>query len=161
MNSPKANLSEKEKKVLQVLLQGLPLVPRPYKEIAKKIGLTEEEVLQIIQSLKEKKVIRRFGATLRHNLSGYEGNAMVAWFVPEERVEEVGKILANKPFVSHCYVRETYPEWPYNLYTMCHARTREELDQIIKETAQELNLTEYQVLYTLREIMRKHAHYHL
>lgn len=152
-------LSSLEKKVLNVLIEGIPLVERPYEEIAKRLGVSQEEVLSAIKGLLEKKVIRRLGATIRHNLAGYEGNAMVAWMVPEERLDEVGKWFSEKSFVSHCYVRETYPEWPYNFYTMCHARTREELKKLIEESAKELNLSNYEILFTVKEIRRKHAQY--
>jgi len=154
-------LSEIEKKVLEALIEGIPLVERPYEEIGKRLGLSEEEVISAIKGLLEKGIIRRLGATLRHNLAGYEGNAMVAWKVEEDRVEEVGRWFAEMPFVSHCYVRKTYDDFPYNLYTMCHAKTKEELERLIREAAQRLNLSEYQVLFTMREIRRKHAQYEL
>lgn len=153
------NLTDKEKKVLKALIEGLPLVEKPYEILAQKLNLTQEEVLRAIKSLLEKKIIRRLGATLRHNLVGYEGNAMVAWLVPEERLDEVGEYFSKKPFVSHCYVRKTYPDWPYNLYTMCHAKNREELIKYLEEASRELNLKEYQILFTLKEITRKHAQY--
>lgn len=153
------NLSILEKKVLKILIEGLPLVERPYEEIAKSLGVSQEEVISTIKGLLEKKIIRRLGATIRHNLAGYEGNAMVAWKVPEERIEEVGRWFSEKPFVSHCYVRKTYPDWPYNLYTMCHAKSKEELKTLIEEASRELNLKEYEILYTVKEIGRKHAQY--
>ncbi|MCS7149592.1 MAG: Lrp/AsnC family transcriptional regulator [Caldimicrobium sp.] len=156
---PKPSLSENEKKILLALIEGFPLVSRPFAEIARNLNLDEEEVIKVVQNLLNKGVIRRLGATIRHNLAGYKGNAMVAWIVPEERLEEVGRILAQRPFVSHCYVRKTYPHWPYNLYTMCHAKTKEELVEIIKSCSQELNLPQYEMLFTVREIRRKHAQY--
>ncbi len=153
-------LHKKEKEVLEELINhGLPLVERPYLTIGQKLNLSEEEVIETIKSLLEKKIIRRFGATIRHNLVGYEGNAMVAFQVEEERVDEVGKKLAEKPFVSHCYLRKTYPDWPYNLYAMCHSKTREELLNLIKEVSQELNLPKYEILFTQKEIVRKYAQY--
>lgn len=155
------NLTEPEKKVLQALIQGLPLVERPFAKISEELKIPEEEVLSIVQSLLERKIIRRLGATLRHNLTGYAGNAMVAWIVPEDRMEEVGLILAQKPFISHCYVRKTYPDWPYNFYTMCHAKSREKLLELIEELSKELNLRDYEVLFTLREVRRKHAQYRM
>jgi len=154
-------LSEVEKRVLEVLIEGIPLVERPYEEIGKRLGFSEEEVISAIKGLLEKGVIRRLGATLRHNLAGYEGNAMVAWKVEEDRVEEVGRWFAERPFVSHCYVRKTYEDFPYNLYTMCHAKTKEELESLIRDAAERLNLSEYQILFTVKEIRRKHAQYRM
>ncbi len=152
-------INEQEKKVLQALIKGLPLVERPFAEIARELNIKEEEVFSCIQALLDKRIIRRLGATIRHNLAGYEGNAMVAWLVPEERIDEVGQILSQKSFISHCYVRKTYPDWPYNFYTMCHAKSREELLELIKALSEELNLEAYEILFTLREIRRKHAQY--
>lgn len=154
-------LSEIEKKVLKALINGLPLVEKPYETIAKQLNLREEEVISTIKNLKEKKVIRRLGATLRHNLVGYQGNALVAWLVPEERIEEVGKYFAKKNYVSHCYVRKTYTDWPYNFYTMCHAKNKEDLIKLIEIAQRELKLTKYEILFTVKELTRKHAQYNM
>lgn len=152
-------LTTTEKKVLLALIEGIPITSRPFLEIANRCGLSEEEVIDITKKLQDKGIIRRLGATLRHNLAGYEGNAMVVWQVPESRIIEVGKTLAQKHFISHCYVRKSYPEWPYNLYTMCHAKTKEELLNLIEKCAEEVNLFHYQILFTKREIRRKYAQY--
>ncbi|NPA39142.1 MAG: Lrp/AsnC family transcriptional regulator [Thermodesulfobacteria bacterium] len=148
-------LSEKEKQVLRELVKGLSFCKTPFKEVAEKLNLSEEEVIEITKSLLKRRVIRRLGITLRHNLAGIEGNAMVAWFVPEERVEEVGNFFAEKDFVSHVYTRKTYPEWKYNLYTMIHQKDREKLLNLVKKLSEELNLPEYQVLFTQKEVVRK------
>jgi len=154
-------LSEKEKKVLKSLIEGIPLSKRPFYTIAQKIGLKEEEVLKITKELLEKKIIRRIGITLRHNLAGVEGNAMVAWKAPEEKIEEIGKYLASFSYISHCYIRKTYEDWNYNLYTMIHGKDREEVEKRIKEISEKFNLKEYQILFTKEEIARKHAKYEL
>ena len=154
-------LSEKEKKVLKSLIEGIPLSKRPFYTIAQKIGLKEEEVLKITKELFEKKVIRRIGITLRHNLAGVKGNAMVAWKAPEEKIEKIGKRLASVSYISHCYIRKTYEDWNYNLYTMLHGKDREEVEKRIKEISEKFNLKEYQILFTKEEIVRKHAKYEL
>ena len=156
-----AKLSEKEKKVLKALIEGIPLTPQPFKEIAEKISLSEEEVIEITKKLLEKKIIRRLGATIRHNLIGYSSNALVAWKIPEEEIDKIGKFLAKKPFISHCYVRKPLVDWPYNLYTMFHAKDEESLLKLIHEVAQEINCKNYEILITEKEIERKHAEYQL
>ena len=154
-------LSKKEKEVLKSLIEGIPLSKRPFHTIAQKLGLKEEEVLEITKKLLEKGIIRRIGITLRHNLAGVEGNAMVAWKVPEEKIEEIGKYLASFSYISRCYIRKTYEDWNYNLYTMIHGKDREEVEKRIKEISEKFNLKEYQVLFTKEEIARKHAKYEL
>ncbi len=154
-------LGKKERKVLQCLIEGIPISKYPFREIAEKIGLREEEVLKITKDLLEKKIIRRIGITLRHNLAGIEGNAMVAWRLPEEKEEELGRYLAKLDYVSHCYIRKTYEDWNYNLYTMIHGKDRKEVERKIKEISDKFGLKEYQILFTKKEIVRKHAGYEL
>lgn len=152
-------LSPLEKKLVVLLSEGLPLEPRPYLYLAERLGVSEEEVLEGIKKLLEKKIIRRFGATVRHDRSGYKGNVMVAWVVPEERIEEVGRILAQKPFITHCYVRRTAPDWPYNFYTMLHAEDEEACKRLVHSLSQELSLPEYELLFTEKEIVRRTRRY--
>ena len=152
-------LTELEKRLVDLLSEGLPLVERPYLALAERLGVSEEEVLSAIRGLLEKKVIRRLGAIIRHNLSGYEGNVMVAWRVPVERVEEVGQTLAAKPFITHCYLRRTYPDWPYNLYTMVHAESEEACRRLVEKLSRELDLPDYEMLFTEKEIVRRTRKY--
>ncbi len=152
-------LSELEKRLVDLLAEGLPLVERPYLALAERLGVSEEEVISAIRGLLEKGVIRRLGATIRHNLSGYEGNVMVAWRVPAERVEEVGERLASQPFITHCYLRRTYPDWPYNLYTMVHAESEEACRKLVEKLSRELDLPDYEMLFTEKEIVRRTRKY--
>ncbi len=154
-------LSPKEKAVLKALVKGIPLVPEPFKLIAKNLSLPEKEVLETIQALLNKKIIRRLGATIRHNKAGYSANALVAWRVPEDKVEEVGDLLSQKSFISHCYLRPPLPDWNYNIYTMFHAKDKQSLLELIKAVAEEIEIDTYEVLFTEKEIIRKHAIYRL
>ena len=119
-------LTDLEKRVILALQRDLEVEPRPFQELAALLGLGEETVLAAIRSLMEKGYIRRFGATLRHQKSGFEANALVAWKVPEADLQRVGQEMAAQRVVSHCYSRRLAPAWPYNLYTMVHGRSREE-----------------------------------
>ena len=71
--------------------------------------------------------MRRFGATVRHRNMGYSHNGMTVWNIPDNAVEAVGRAFAELRFVSHCYERPRHPDWPYNLYAMCHARGEQDL----------------------------------
>ncbi len=98
-----ASLTDLEKKVIALLQTDIPVCRRPYLEMAERIGITEEEFIKILSGLNDRNMIRRFGATLKHQKSGFKANAMVAWKVPEERVEEVGNIMASFHEITHCY----------------------------------------------------------
>lgn len=144
-------LSELDKKIIRTLQGEFPLVAEPYKEMAETIGISEELFLERVQALEEQKKIRKMGAVLRHREVGFKANVLVAWVVPQERLDEVALQMASHPAVTHCYDRTTAPGWPYNLYTMVHGRSREECEAIARELGEENGVTERTMLYSKRE----------
>ncbi|OIN99765.1 MAG: AsnC family protein [Desulfovibrionaceae bacterium CG1_02_65_16] len=152
--------TETEKRILALVGADLPDSPTPYADIAVQAGCAEEDVLALIARLKEQKVIRRFGATLRHQKAGYGHNAMVAWRVddPDEALR-VGEIMANRPEVSHCYVRRTCPQWRYNLYTMIHGKNPGDTALVVEAIKNETGVTDHQVLASLRELKKTSMRY--
>lgn len=106
---------------------GLPLTPRPYHAIAEQLGLSADEVMARMQAMMQAGVIRRIGVVPNHYALGYTANGMTVWDVADEQVEALGEAVGRLPFVSHCYRRPRHlPLWPYNLFAMVHARTREQ-----------------------------------
>ena len=80
---------------------------------------------------------------------------MVAWIVERERVEEVGTKASEHDHVSHCYYRPSSAEdWPYELYTMVHARSNEECTKVIEELRAMTGLGDYLVLTSIRELKK-------
>ena len=120
---------------------GLALVQRPYAELAAKAGMSETEARQRLQRLVELGVIRRLGVVVRHRELGYTANAMVVWDVPDEKVEEVGRLLGAQSSVTLCYRRpRVLPEWRYNLFSMVHGRNRQAVLAEIERLRAELGL---------------------
>jgi len=152
-------LSDLEKKVILALQRDLEIKPRPFKDLADQLGLEEEELLSTIQGLMARGYIRRFGATLRHQKSGYEANALVAWAIPEARLQAIGQKLAAQRAVTHCYARTPAPSWPYNLYTMIHGRTREDCVNIAARMAAEIGIEDYEMLFSETELKKTTMRY--
>ena len=152
-------LTELEKKVIASIQGDIPIVERPYAELSRKLGISEQLMLDTLRSLCRRGVIRRFGATLRHQKSGYGANAMTAWRVDEARVEEVGRIMASFREVSHCYRRDPTSQWPYNLYTMIHAATEEDCRQVARRIARETGVEDYTLLFSRRELKKTSMQY--
>jgi DNA-binding Lrp family transcriptional regulator len=75
--SGKRELTALEKKIIHELQQDLPVTSRPFVEVAEKVGISETQLLEKIREFVANGTIRRFGATLRHQRSGFEANAMV------------------------------------------------------------------------------------
>ena len=145
------NLTQLDKEIIKVLQCDFPLCEEPYKFLAEKVGISEEEFLIHVKNFVEEKKIRKMGAVLRHREAGFKANALCAWEVPTEKMDEVAKIMSENPAVSHCYDRTTAPDWNYNLYTMIHAKTRQEFDKIIAELANHTGIKDFQILYSKKE----------
>ncbi len=142
-----------DRELVQNLTVGLPLVPEPFKQIAVPLDRSEGDVIERLQVLTAAGIVPRIGVIVRHRAIGWRSNAMVVWDVPPSDVDRAGSVLAGVPGINLCYRRTRHEnEWPYNLYCMVHAKTREDaLDNLIK--AQELaGLGAYprQVLFSLR-----------
>ncbi|WP_315436458.1 AsnC family transcriptional regulator [uncultured Selenomonas sp.] len=144
-------LSELDRKIVRLLQGEFPLVAEPYKVLAAEIGITEEQLLARIAAMREEKKIRKIGAVLRHREVGFTANCLCVWNVPDERVDEVARRMAEHPRVSHCYDRNREADWQYNLYTMIHGYSREECEAIAAELADATGIDDRRMLYTKKE----------
>lgn len=152
--------SEVEERILAHAGGNLSNSATPYADVAEKAGTDEATVIELLSRLKNDKVIRRFGATLRHQKAGYGANAMVAWCVKEEEnPEKIGETMALRPEISHCYIRKTYPQWKYNLYTMIHGKTLDDCKKVIKELISETGVADYCILRSLKELKKTSMKY--
>jgi DNA-binding Lrp family transcriptional regulator len=141
--------------ILAALEDGLPLVPEPFAEIGKRLGLSAEEVLARTQKLHAAGVIRRFRARINQRKLGISANALVAWRCDKKPAEKTGAILASFPSVTHCYERRPVPgRWEYSLYTVHHGRSREAVEDEIRKLAGAAGLSDYLVLFSTEEFKR-------
>ena len=147
-------LTELEKKIIASIQEDMAVTARPYLEISQKLGISEETLLETLKHLCARGVIRRFGATLRHQQTGYSANAMVAWQVNEDRIDNVGEKMAAFQQVSHCYRRNPTESWPYNLYTMVHANDESACREIARKMAAAAAVDSYTLLFSREELKK-------
>ena len=152
-------LTDLEKKIIALLQTDIPVVKRPFLEMAQQIGITEDEFLSVLKNLNDQGIIRRFGATLKHQKSGFKANAMVAWKVDEDRVEKIGNIMATFQEITHCYRRNPTPDWKYNLYTMVHAADEDECYAIVKNISKAVGEDDYTLLFSRKELKKTSMKY--
>ncbi|RJQ51982.1 MAG: Lrp/AsnC family transcriptional regulator [Actinobacteria bacterium] len=152
-------LDDREKELVRELQDDMPLVDRPYAETGERAGMSEDAVIETIEGWKSEGTIRRVGAILTHRNAGITANAMAVWRVPEEHAEEVGRTMAAFEQVSHCYQRPSSDEWPYNLYTMIHGRTREECEEVATTISEAVGVEDYRLLFTERELKKSSMKY--
>lgn len=148
-----------EIEVIRELQEDMPLVPEPFRPMAERLGVTQQEIFDVADSFRERGVMRRFSAVLHHRKAGFKSNAMVVWKVPSERAEEVGREMARSKWVTHCYERPTFPEFPFSHYTMIHATTQEQCEQVAKDISEATGIDEFQLLYSTREYKKTRVRY--
>ncbi|MCP4471645.1 MAG: Lrp/AsnC family transcriptional regulator [Gammaproteobacteria bacterium] len=151
-----------KKALIEVLSEGLPLVKRPYAEIATRLNCSEAEVIDGITEITARGDLKRFGVVVRHRKLGYRANGMVVWDVPDARAAELGHCIGQYSFVTLCYQRpRRLPEWRYNLFSMIHGQDREAVvDQvafIVKQCG--LQGIEHEILFSKRCFKQRGACY--
>ena len=97
--------------------------------------------------------IRRFGAIVSHYKLGFSHNALVAW-EKKDLAPALAKRLKAKEYISHIYLRRSTRLWPYGLYTMIHAKSKEDLDSFIRELSTLMNGCKHKVMDTVREFKK-------
>jgi siroheme decarboxylase len=140
--------------VIRALQGDMPVVPEPYAPAAEEIGIPVKKLLDHLESMKERKALRRVAAILFHRRAGFSANGMGVWKVPEERVMELAPRMAAFRGISHCYQRPTYADWPYSVFTMAHGRSKEECDAILDSIAAETGIEERRTLYSSTEFKK-------
>ena len=129
----------------------MPAVSEPFAPAAERLGVEQEEVFARLESLRERKALRRVAAILFHRRAGFSANGMGVWTVPPDRVVELGRQMAATRGISHCYERPTYADWPYALFTMAHGRSKEECDAILDSISAATGIRERATLYSSTE----------
>ncbi len=135
--------------------KDLPITEEPYADACAALGLSIEDVAAHAERMKAAGALRRVSAVFRHQSAGFTFNAMGVWAVPQDEVAETGRRMAEFKAVSHCYLRPTYPEWPYTIFTMVHGRSKEEafgkIQAIADEVAQGID---HAILYSTKEFKK-------
>lgn len=152
-------IDDLDKKLIRELQNELCLVSKPFTLAAENIGINTHELIQRANKHIELSLMRRFCASLRHAQAGIKLNAMIVWQVESQLVEKIGNDFALQSFVSHCYERFSMPKWPYNIYTMVHARENHELNANIETLREISNLKTNKILETVKEFKKSRVKY--
>jgi siroheme decarboxylase len=146
--------------LVRALQNDLLLVAEPFAALGVPFGLDGLALLDAAQRFRRSGVMRRYGATLRHRVAGFEANAMVCWEVAAGSIEVAGQAAAEHQAVSHCYERPAYPpDWPFQLFTMLHARTPAELASAVDDLRAAIRPARYAVLDTIEEYKKVRLRY--
>ncbi len=151
-------LTETEIKIAKYIQGDIPLIKRPFRAIGKESGIGEEKVIEAINDLIKRGIIRKFGAVIRHQKAGFIQNAMVIWAVPRQRCEAVGNILASFKEITHCYERTPPFEKRYTIFTMIHLQ-KNDRKELIQKLSTAIDIRDFKVLISEEEFKKSSMEY--
>jgi siroheme decarboxylase len=145
---------ERDIAVIRALQGDMPVVAEPYAAAAAEVGLAQDAFLDHLAAMQERGLLRRVAAILYHRRAGFSANGMGVWQVPDEAIERIGRRMAAVRWISHCYQRPTYDDWPYSVFTMAHGRSKEECDAVLDAIAEQTQIHERATLYSSTEFKK-------
>ena len=151
--------TENDKQFIRELQKNMAIVDEPFVKAANNLGISEEKLFEKMKHYESIGVMRRFAAILRHRQVGFTANGMIVWKVPADRISEVGGKLGAFPQVSHCYERPTYPDWPYNVFSMIHCKTHDEANGMAQTIQNQIKVDDYKILFSSREFKKTRVEY--
>ena len=121
-------LDELDRLILNEIQSHFPIEAEPYLVLAEKLGCSEAEALERVQSLKDREIIRRIGANCNSRKLGYT-STLCAARVPQTHMEKFVEVVNSYPGVTHNYRRDH----DYNIWFTLIAPTVEDIDRILRE----------------------------
>jgi len=143
-----------DRAVIRATQGNLPVVSEPWVGAAEELGISVDELLAHLEAMKERGLLRRVAGILYHRRAGFSANGMGVWQVPADKIAEIGPQMAAYRGISHCYERPTYADWPYQIFTMAHGRSKEECDAILDAIANEFPIEDRATLYSSTEFKK-------
>ncbi|MCC6475388.1 MAG: hypothetical protein IT514_16775 [Burkholderiales bacterium] len=147
-------VTERDRAFVRVMQSDLEVCAEPFAAAAKELGVRQDELFAWCRTWAAQGRIRRVAGILNHRKAGFDANGMGVWAVPEARTAEVGALFAAEPAVTHCYLRPTYPDWGYNIFTMVHANEAGEVESILKRMSAASGIADYGVLFSYKEFKK-------
>ncbi|HWD65024.1 MAG TPA: AsnC family transcriptional regulator [Solirubrobacteraceae bacterium] len=145
---------EFDQAVIRATQGDLPVISEPFAPAAAQLGIGQQQLLEHLRRMQERRLLRRVAAILYHRRAGFSANGMGVWKVPEDQIMDIGPRMAAFRGISHCYQRPTYEDWPYSVFTMAHGRSKEECDAILDSIAEQTGITERATLYSSTEFKK-------
>lgn len=147
-------MDELDLRLIAELQENIPLTVDPYRTLAERLGVSEDTLVGRLQALRASGKLKRIGAVLRHQNSGYAANAMVVFKAAPDEVERLGGLLAESPLVSHCYERVPCAVWPYTLYAMLHGRDMATIETFVHSFVLEHGVERFEILRSEEELKK-------
>jgi len=126
--------TELTQNLLNEFQHDFPLSPTPYADIAERLGVDEQSIINLLQDLKDQDILSRVGPVFRPNRIGV--STLAAMAVPEHRLEQVADMISAYSAVNHNYEREHH----FNLWFVVTAENSEHLNEILADMEAETDI---------------------
>ena len=131
-------MNKKDKELINLIQANFPIESRPFLKLANELGITEEQVINIIKELKDNNYIKRLGGIFDSKKLGYH-STLCAMRVPPNRISEVAMLINSHNGVTHNYIRNHYYNMWFTIIALSVEEIREFLNDIkLKTDIQEL-----------------------
>jgi len=147
-------LTDTDRTLVRLLQRPLPITSRPFDPLARKMHIDTSAFLSHARSLRSDGVLRRVSAIANHRLLGATMNVMAVWSLTGRDADRAGVICSASPSVSHCFLRRTWPTWPYGFYAMIHGSSQRDCRDTIEELSERFGAHEGLALWTGREFKK-------
>ncbi len=138
-------LDETDRKLLNDIQWVFPLADKPYLELGKKHGISEEETMHRITGLRNMGLIRQINAIFDTRRLGYK-SALIAFAVKPNKLDAVAEKVNEHPGVSHNYERNH----EYNMWFTLAVSPDEEMKTELDRMASLDGVMKYRLLPTLK-----------
>ena len=135
-----------DRKLLNIIQSGFPLVEQPYQDIAHSLGIKEEEVIERLRVLREKNVVRQISAIFDTRRLGYK-TSLVAMSFETQRLHHGALKINEHPGVSHNYAREGSF---YNLWFTLAVPPSDSIEATVERMAGETGAASFRIMPTIR-----------
>ncbi len=133
-----AELDALDRRIINALQGGFPIVDEPYKEVASWFDISEEELISRIDRLLKTGVLSRFGPLFNSERFG-GAVTLAALSVPEEQYEQVTEIVNSHEEIAHNYERTH----SLNMWFVVATETPEKIAEIIRRIEDQTGLHVY------------------
>jgi DNA-binding Lrp family transcriptional regulator len=129
-------ISETDKTILNLIQLDFPIDARPFRVLAEKLDLTEEELIARIQAMKDLQVIRRIGGNFSPDRLGYYSTLCTAK-VPEEKIDLFTRTVNMYAGVTHNYMRDH----EFNIWFTFIAPSRDQIAESLEEISRQTGVS--------------------
>lgn len=143
-----------DRELIDMAAKGLGIEAEPFKPLAERFGISQDEVIARLKGMIESGKVRRFAASVRHQPIGYHFNAMILARTDEDNLDRLGSAACSLEAVSHCYQRSHPDGDPWCLYIMAHGRDETRLDEVIAAIRNLPGVRDVEVCTSLRELKK-------